>query len=84
MGYKIWRKDKKEYSLAFDDVFDTKESVDERIAELHAIYHTQFRFGELSFHPYPEDVKLHKNGALMEETLPTHRPKKHKNQRSRR
>ena len=65
MGYKIWRKDRDGWSIAFDSVYPTKERVEERIAELNARYHNLVKFGELSFYAYTEDVKLDSRGNIV-------------------
>lgn len=69
MGYKIWRKDKYGWELAFDTVYPTREKVDERIAELNAVYHDMVRNSELQFHPYREDIKLAKDGSVIDPYL---------------
>lgn len=73
MGYKIWRKDSSGWELAFDTVYPTREKVDERIAELNAVYHHQVQLGELEFLPYLEEIKLSRNGNVIDEALPTNR-----------
>lgn len=73
-GYKIWRKDKSGWELAFDTVYSTREKVDERIAELNAVYHQQVQLGELEFLPYLENIKLARNGSVIDDALPTNKP----------
>lgn len=75
MGYKIWRKDDTGWWLAFDTVFDTREAVDEYIGSLNAQYAEKVRFGEFSFHPYRDDIKLNKDGSIHDPLLITNRPK---------
>lgn len=65
-GYRIWRKDRFGWELAFDQVFTSKESVDERILELNAQYHDLIRYGELAFLPYREDIRLSKSGGIID------------------
>lgn len=74
MGYKIWRKDSSGWELAFDTVYPTREKVDERIAELNAVYHQQVHLGELEFLPYLEEIKLARNGSVIDDALPTNKP----------
>jgi len=69
MGYKIWRKDKHGWDLAFDTVYDTKDKADEYIASLNAQYAEMVKYGELSFYPYREDIKLDKNGEIIDTEL---------------
>jgi hypothetical protein len=75
MGFKIWRKDSSGWYLAFDAVFENKEKADEQVAELNAKYADRVKFGELSFHPYREDIKLSKDGSIIDPMLPTNKPK---------
>lgn len=82
MGYKIWRKDRKSWCLAFDDVFVTKELVDSRIAELNAIHHELVRLGELSFYPYRDDIKLSRDGEIIDNTAKARTVFHHKRKRS--
>mgnify|MGYP001045476932 CR=1 FL=1 len=70
MGYKIWRKDKYGWELAFDYVYPTREKVDERIAELNAAYPDKIKYGELSFYPYRDDIVLSKDGNIVDDKLP--------------
>jgi hypothetical protein len=69
MGFKIWRKDSQGWSIAFDEIYSTKISVDERIAELNATYHNLVILGELSFYAYPEEIKIAKNGTIIDNVL---------------
>jgi hypothetical protein len=69
MGYKIWRKDNAGWSLAFDTVYSTREAVDARIAELQAEHHDKVQYGELSFLPYRDDIKLAKDGSVIDPAL---------------
>jgi hypothetical protein len=70
MGYKIWRKDKNVWSLAFDTIYETLDKVNDAIAELKARYHDLMQYGELEFLPYLDHVKLNRDGSVME---PVHR-----------
>ena len=81
-GYKIWRKDSSGWELAFDIVYPTRENVNDRIAELNAVYHQQVQLGELEFLPYIEDIKLSRNGSVIDDALPINRPK-HRSNKSR-
>lgn len=81
MGYKIWMNNKNEWSLAFDIIFDTKEKADERINELKAAYHEKVLFNEISFHAYPEDIKISKTGNIIDKEIKKiikRKPKKRK------
>ena len=78
MGYKIWRKDLRGWDLAFDTVYDSRESVDARIAELNAEHHDKIRYGELAFYAYRDDIKLAKDGSVVDDKLPTNRSKVHR------
>lgn len=69
MGYKIWRKDNSGWALAFDTIYQTRELADEGIAELNAVYHYQVSTGELSFYPYLEDIRLAKDGSIIDKVL---------------
>lgn len=71
MGFKIWGKDNSGWYLAFDVIFDTKEKVDDYVQELNAKYHDRVRFGELSFHSYREDIKIAKDGSIIDPLLQT-------------
>lgn len=66
MGFRIWRKDKTGWSLAFDSIYNTKEEADAHIEELNAVYHDKVKYGELLFYPYREDIELNKNGSIIE------------------
>jgi hypothetical protein len=70
MGYKIWRKDHNGWSLAFDTVYPTREKVDEAIAEANARYHEMVKYGELTFYPYRDDIKLSKDGNVIDPNIP--------------
>ncbi|MFA5759159.1 MAG: hypothetical protein WC942_07395 [Clostridia bacterium] len=74
--YKIWRKDNFGWSIAFDTLFESKEKADEHIAELNAVYHEKVNFGELSFYPYRENIKLSKDGNIIDPNIPIY--KKHR------
>ena len=65
-GYRIWRKDRFGWELAFDQVFTTKESVDSRIQELNAQYNDLVKYGELAFYPYREDIRLSRSGGIID------------------
>ncbi len=85
MGFKIWRKDSSGWYLAFDAIFETKEKADEQVLELNAKYADRVSFGELSFHPYREDIKLAKDGSVIDPLLPMNKLKsKHYNSNNRR
>jgi hypothetical protein len=75
MGFKIWGKDSSGWYFAFDVIFDTKEKADDQIQELNAKYADRVKFGELSFHPYREDIKLAKDGSIIDPLLPTNKAK---------
>jgi hypothetical protein len=75
MGFKIWRRDNQNWDLAFDIIFTSKESAENRIAELNAIWHDPIKFGELEFLAYPEEIKIAKNGSILDKNLPTYRKK---------
>lgn len=85
MGYKIWRKDSTGWSLAFDMVFASREAVDEYIGSLNAQYAERVKFGDLSFHPYRDDIKLNKDGSINDPSLQLIRskPRPSTNKRSR-
>jgi len=76
MGYKIWRRDPRGWSLAFDVVYETREDVDERIAELNAEHHDKIRYGELAFYPYRDDIKLARDGSVIDDKLPVRRSRR--------
>jgi hypothetical protein len=69
MGYKIWRKDNNGWSLAFDAIYPTKEKVDEAIAEANARYHEMVKYGELTFYPYRDDIKLSRDGSIIDPNI---------------
>jgi hypothetical protein len=69
MGYKIWRKDQTGWSLAFDVIYSTKDKADEVIEELNARYHELVKYGELMFYPYRDDIKLSRDGKIIDPTL---------------
>jgi hypothetical protein len=69
MGFKIWGKDSSGWYLAFDVIFDTKEKADDQVSELNAKYADRVSFGELSFYPYREDIKLAKDGSVIDPML---------------
>jgi len=69
MGFRIWRKDKTGWSLAFDSVYNTKEEADTHIEELNAAYHDKIKYGELLFYPYREDIELNRNGTIIDNTV---------------
>lgn len=73
MGFKIWRKDKFGYELAFDVVFETEEKANEQIAELNARYFNNIKYNDLSFFSYKEDIKLSKDGSVIKPNLPRKR-----------
>jgi aminoglycoside phosphotransferase family enzyme len=79
MGYKIWRKDSSGWWPAYDAIFDTREKVEERIAELNATYADKVKYGELSFHPYRDDIKLNKDGSIIDPVLQMNKYKKSRN-----
>jgi hypothetical protein len=66
MGYKIWRRDNNIWNLAFDTIFKTEEIVSEYILELNATYNNLVKFGELEFRSYKDDIKLAKDGKIIE------------------
>lgn len=66
MGYRIWRKDRSCWSLAFDTIYETQEKVTEAIEELNAVYHQLVKFGELQFLPYLDNINLNKDGSIKE------------------
>jgi hypothetical protein len=66
MGYRIWRKDKNVWSLAFDTIYETQDKVNDAIAELKARYHDLMQYGELEFLPYLDHVKLARDGSIVE------------------
>jgi hypothetical protein len=66
MGYRIWRKDNKAWSLAFDTIYETQDKVNDAIAELNARYHDLIKYGELEFLPYLDHVKLARDGSIAE------------------
>ncbi|MCK9567320.1 hypothetical protein M0R72_00010 [Candidatus Pacearchaeota archaeon] len=68
MGYRIWRKDKNVWSLAFDTIYETQDKVSDAIAELKARYHDLMQYGELEFLPYLDHVKLARDGSIMDNT----------------
>lgn len=76
MGYKIWRKDHLEWSLAYDTVFQTREAVDEHIYSLNAQWAEKVKYGELIFYPYRDDIKLDKDGNIISDTIQTRRGKR--------
>jgi hypothetical protein len=80
MGFKIWRKDREGWFLAFDIVFPTREKALERIAELNAAHKDLVKFGELEFLPYPEDIKIDKKGDIIDDKLPIYRQKSKRRQ----
>jgi hypothetical protein len=51
MGYRIWRKDKNVWSLAFDTIYETQDKVNDAIAELKAAYHELMKYGDVEFLP---------------------------------
>lgn len=69
MGYKIWRKDKHTWSLAFDTIYDTHEKVQEAIAELNAAYHKLVQYGDLQFTAYLDNIRLNKDGSIISSTV---------------
>lgn len=87
MGYKIWRKDSAGWSLAYDTVFETRESAEERIGSLNAQYAEKVKFGELKFYPYRDDIKLDKDGNVVDPFIQnqvrkkSHQPKRKPDQR---
>lgn len=76
MGYKIWRKDQSGWSLAFDAVYPTREKVEEAIAELNARYYEMVKYGELAFYPYRDDIRLSKDGSIIDPNLPVRKTSK--------
>lgn len=66
MGYKIWRKDKNVWSLAFDTIYETQDKVMEAIAELKAAYHELMKYGDVEFLPYLDHIKLSKDGSILD------------------
>ena len=83
MGYKIWRKDLRGWSLAFDTVYESRETVDERIAELNAEHHDKIKYGELAFYAYRDDIKLARDGNVVDDKLPTNKKVRHRRRRRR-
>lgn len=75
MGFKIWGKDSSGWYLVFDVIFDTKEKADDQIQELNAKYADRIKFGELSFHSYREDIKIAKDGSIIDPLLPMNKTK---------
>jgi len=71
MGYKIWRKDRFGWSLAYDTVFATREAVDEHIGSLNAQWAEKVKYGELMFYPYRDDIKLDKEGNIIDNFIQT-------------
>lgn len=69
MGYRIWSKDKNVWELTFDTVYKTRELAEDQVAELNAVYKTRVSLGELEFLIYPEEIKIAKNGQIVD--LPT-------------
>lgn len=69
MGFKIWRQDTSGWSLAFDSVYNTKEAADARIQELNAAYAEKIHFGELAFYLYRDDIKIAKDGSIVDSVL---------------
>jgi hypothetical protein len=78
MNYKIWRKDKNEWSLAFDEIFKSKQEVDDRIKELNAAYYNLVRYNELNFYAYSEDIKLTKNGSVIDNKIHPYKQRRYK------
>lgn len=68
MGYRIWRKDKNVWSLAFDTIYETQDKVTDAIAELKAAYHELMKYGDVEFLPYLDHIKLSKDGSVMDNT----------------
>lgn len=66
MGYRIWRKDNFGWALAYDTVFETREAADERIGSLNAQWADKVKYGELVFYPYRDDIKLDKDGNVID------------------
>jgi hypothetical protein len=66
MGYRIWSKDKNIWELTFDTIYKTRDLAEEQIAELNAVYKSRVSLGELEFYIYPEEVKIGKNGQIVE------------------
>jgi hypothetical protein len=79
MGYRIWRKDKNVWSLAFDTIYETQDKVTDAIAELKAAYHELMKYGDVEFLPYPDNINISKNGNIVENTpyRKPNRPAKH-------
>lgn len=76
MGFKIWRKDKFGWCLAFDAIFNSQEAANARIAELQAAFHDMISLGELSFYPYRDDIKLDRDGSIIDNNLPIYKQKR--------
>lgn len=68
MGFKIWRKDNTGWWLAFDIIFNSKDKADEYIQELNAKYSDKVKYGELSFFSYRDDIKISKDGSIIDLT----------------
>ena len=83
MGYKIWRRDPKGWCLAFDTVYETREDVDARIAELNAEHNDKIKYGELAFYPYRDDIKLARDGSVVDDKLPIRRQQRRRRRRRR-
>jgi hypothetical protein len=66
MGYRIWRKDKNIWSLAFDTIYENQDKVNEAIAELRARYHELMKYGELEFLPYLDHIRIGRDGRIIE------------------
>lgn len=76
MGYKIWRKDRNGWSLAFDATYPTREKADEAVAEANARYHELVKYGELMFYPYRDDIKLSRDGSIIDPNIPVRKTTK--------
>lgn len=69
MGYRIWSKDKNVWELTFDTVYKTREQAEDQVAELNAVYKSRVSLGELEFLIYPEEIKIAKNGQIIDKIL---------------
>lgn len=84
MGFKIWRKDNQGWDLAFDTVFESREIVDSRIQELNAVWHDKVKYGELAFYPYRDDIKIARDGSIIDDNLQAIRSKRPRYRRKKR